>query len=225
MSSGALEPAVELQRSCLDRSSVISSSIVDRRGDRGAGLSTTAVRCPWSEASESMIEYHDKEWGIPSHDDTYLFEMLVLEGAQAGLSWSTVLNKRANYRRLFDGFDVTKIAGYPDEKCEQLLLDPGIVRNRLKVFGVVKNAKAYGRVQEEFGSFDAYLWGFVDGRPVVNEPAMGSMLPASTPLSDQISKDLKKRGFTFVGTTIVYAYLQATGLVDDHIVGCSTKPL
>jgi DNA-3-methyladenine glycosylase I len=181
-------------------------------------------RCAWALGSELMTAYHDKEWGRPAHDDAYLFELLLLEGAQAGLSWSTVLNKRENYRRALDGFDVVKIASYEQSKLDSLLSDPGIVRNRLKVAATVKNARAFLRVQDEYGSFDSYLWRWVDGAPVVNHPAPGAPLPASTGLSDRVSKDLKRRGFTFVGTTIVYAYLQAVGVVDDHVDGCPAKP-
>jgi DNA-3-methyladenine glycosylase I len=170
-----------------------------------------------------MVAYHDQEWGVPSHDDAHLFEMLLLEGAQAGLSWSTVLAKRENYRRALDGFDAERIVGYDQDKLDELLQNPGIVRNRLKVGSTVKNARAFLAVREEYGSFDAYLWGWVQGAPVVNRPAASDRLPASTELSDRISKDLKRRGFTFVGTTIVYAYLQAVGVVDDHTVTCPAK--
>ncbi|MFJ3694143.1 DNA-3-methyladenine glycosylase I [Streptomyces sp. NPDC090052] len=177
-------------------------------------------RCVWADSSDLMAAYHDEEWGRPSHDDRYLFEFLVLEGAQAGLSWSTVLNKRANYRRLLDGFDPVRIAEYDEGKLAELLGDPGIVRNRLKVASLVKNARAFLAVQKEFGSFDAYLWQWTDGKPVVNRPGPGDPIATSTELSDRISKDLKRRGFTFVGTTIVYAYLEAVGVVDDHWAGC-----
>ncbi|MET9530344.1 MULTISPECIES: DNA-3-methyladenine glycosylase I [unclassified Streptomyces] len=177
-------------------------------------------RCAWADSSDLMAAYHDEEWGRASHDDRYLFEFLVLEGAQAGLSWSTVLNKRANYRRLLDGFDPVRIAEYDEDKLAELLGDPGIVRNRLKVASLVKNARAFLAVQEEFGSFDAYLWQWTDGKPVVNRPGPGDPLPTSTELSDRISKDLKRRGMNFVGTTIVYAYLEAVGVVDDHWTGC-----
>ncbi|TNC27058.1 DNA-3-methyladenine glycosylase I [Amycolatopsis alkalitolerans] len=170
--------------------------------------------------SELMITYHDTEWGRPSHDDAYLFELLLLEGAQAGLSWSTVLNKRENYRRALDGFDFTRIARYDQEKLDELMAEPGIVRNRLKVASTVKNARAFLAARDEWGSFDAYLWKWVDGSPVVNRRRPGAALPASTELSDRVSKDLKRRGFTFTGTTIVYSYLQAVGVVDDHVKGC-----
>ncbi|WP_328536620.1 DNA-3-methyladenine glycosylase I [Streptomyces sp. NBC_00344] len=178
-------------------------------------------RCAWANGSDLMAAYHDEEWGRPSHDDRYLFEFLVLEGAQAGLSWSTVLGKRENYRRLLDGFDPVRIAAYDEAKLDELLGDAGIVRNRLKVRSLVKNARAFLAVQEEFGSFDAYLWQWAGGAPVVSRPGPGDPLPVSTELSDRLSKDLKRRGMTFVGTTIVYAYLQAVGVVDDHSAGCA----
>ena len=180
-------------------------------------------RCPWADSSEAMRFYHDREWGTPSRDDGYLFELLVLEGAQAGLSWSTVLNKRENYRKALDGFDPVRIARYTDAKLAKLLEDPGIIRNRLKVQSAVKNARAFLAVQAEHGTFADYLWGWVDGRPVVNRPRRLADVPASTELSNRISKDLKSRGFTFVGTTIVYSYLQGSGVVDDHLVGCPAK--
>ena len=180
-------------------------------------------RCPWAEGSDAYRAYHDNEWGVPSHDDAHLFEMLLLEGAQAGLSWSTILNKRENYRRALDGFDAARIARYDDRKLASLLEDPGIVRNRLKVQATVKNARAFLAVQDELGSFDSYLWSWVDGAPVVNHPRALGEVPARTDLSDALSKDLKKRGFTFVGSTIVYAYLQAVGVVDDHLVSCPWK--
>jgi len=177
-------------------------------------------RCPWCLGSPEYIAYHDREWGRPVHDDRVFFEFLILEGAQAGLSWSTILAKRENYRRLFADFDPVKVARFTPAKVEKLLLDAGIVRNRLKVEGTVKNAKAFLAVQKEFGSFDAYVWRFVDGKPIRNRPKTTKSVPATTAESDALSKDLKKRGFTFVGSTIMYAFMQATGLVDDHIVGC-----
>lgn len=167
-----------------------------------------------------MIRYHDDEWGVPVHDDRTLFEFLILEGAQAGLSWSTILNKRKNYRRAFDGFSAARIAKYDRNKIRKLLADPGIVRNRLKITATVENAKAFLRVREEFGSFDRYIWQFVGGRPRVNQWKSPRQLPARTPESDVMSKDLKKRGFKFVGSTICYAFMQAVGMVDDHIVNC-----
>jgi DNA-3-methyladenine glycosylase I len=170
-----------------------------------------------------MRDYHDKEWGVPSHDDRYLFEMLVLEGAQAGLSWATILNRRKGYRYAFAEFDASKVAAFTDRRLELLREDPGIIRNRLKIAGARTNAKAFLRVQAEFGSFATYLWNWVGGVPVVHHPRTLADLPATTELSDRISKDLKRRGFTFVGSTIAYSLLQAAGVVDDHIVGCPAK--
>jgi DNA-3-methyladenine glycosylase I len=177
------------------------------------------VRCDWAR-SELMIRYHDEEWGRPAHDDRTLFEFLILEGAQAGLSWETILNKRENYRAAFDGFEVRRIAGYDRRKVAQLLKNEGIVRNRLKVASAVRNAQALLRVQEEFGSFDRYIWQFVDGRPRVNQWKSRGQVPARTAQSDAMSKELKKRGFNFVGSTICYAFMQAVGMVDDHVVKC-----
>lgn len=176
------------------------------------------VRCSWA-SGELMIRYHDEEWGVPAHDDRLLFEFLILEGAQAGLSWSTILNKRENYRRAFDGFDPARIAQYDRRKIKQLLSDAGIVRNRLKIASAVENAKAFLRVQQEFGSFDRYIWQFVGGRPRVN-PWKIRKLPARTAESDAMSKDLKRRGFKFVGSTICYAFMQAVGMVNDHAAYC-----
>lgn len=167
-----------------------------------------------------MASYHDEEWGIPVHDDTLLFEMLTLEGAQAGLSWETVLKKRDGYREAFAGFDIRSVAAMTQDDEQRLMLNPGIIRNRLKISSTVSNAKAVIAIQEEFGSFDAYLWRFVDGEPVINSPARLSDLPVSTPLSDTLSKALKKRGFRFVGTTICYSFMQAVGMVNDHTVSC-----
>ena len=167
-----------------------------------------------------MIAYHDKEWGVPHHDDRELFELLILEGAQAGLSWSTILNKREAYRAAYRNFDPAVVGRFIERKQAALLADAGIVRNRSKIAWSVRNARAFLAVQREFGSFDRYLWQFVDGRPVVNHRRKGTPLPASTPLSDAISADLRKRGFGFVGSTIVYAFLQATGVVDDHAAEC-----
>ncbi len=166
------------------------------------------------------IPYHDEEWGVPVHDDRTLFEFLILEGAQAGLSWNTILNKRENYRRAFDGFDPKKVARYDQRKIAKLLADPGIVRNRLKVAASVANAKAFLKVQEEFGSFDRYIWQFVGGKPQVNQRKSLREVPARTPESDAMSKDLLRRGFKFVGSTICYAFMQAVGMVNDHIVDC-----
>lgn len=177
-------------------------------------------RCDWVGSSDLERRYHDDEWGVPVHDDRTLFEFLTLEGAQAGLSWTTILNKRDNYRRLFDGFDVHKIANYDQDRVERLLQDAGIVRNRLKVESTVSNARAFIEVQEEFGSFDAWLWRWVDGAPIQNRRKSLAEVPASTDLSDGLSKELKKRGFRFVGSTICYAFMQAVGMVNDHAVDC-----
>ena len=170
-----------------------------------------------------MRRYHDDEWGVPSHDESHLFEMLILEGAQAGLSWSTILNKRDNYRRAFAGFDPRRVARFGEDKIARLLDDPGIVRNRLKVRGTVTNARAVLAIEEEHGSFDDYLWAWVDGKRVVNRPRSMADVPARSELSDRLSKDLKRRGLTFVGSTIVYSYLQSVGVVDDHLVTCPSK--
>ncbi len=170
-----------------------------------------------------MRAYHDDEWGVPSHDERHLFEMLLLEGAQAGLSWSTILARRDGYRRAFAGFDPERVARFDDATLASLLEDPGIIRNRLKVRAAVTNARAFLDTQAEHGSFDAYLWARVDGRPVVSWPGSSAEIPARTELSDRVAKDLKRRGFTFVGSTIVYAFLQATGVVDDHVRSCPAK--
>lgn len=184
------------------------------------------ARCAWSLASERYTAYHDDEWGVPVHDDRKLFEFIVLEGAQAGLSWSTVLNKRDNYRKAFDDFDPRKVARYTDKRVAKLLQNPGIIRNRLKVASAVSNARAFLAVQQEFGSFAAYIWKFVDGKPIQNRWKTIKEVPARTPLSDAISADLRKRGFNFVGSTIIYAHMQATGMVNDHLVSCFRhKPL
>jgi DNA-3-methyladenine glycosylase I len=167
-----------------------------------------------------MIRYHDEEWGVPAHEDNTLFEFLILEGAQAGLSWSTILNKRENYRKVFDGFDPARVAPYNRRKIQQLLRDPGIVRNKLKIASAIENAKAFLRVQNEFGSFDLYIWQFVGGKPLVNSRESLKQVPARTEESDAMSKDLKRRGFNFVGSTICYAFMQAVGMVNDHIVDC-----
>ena len=177
-------------------------------------------RCTWCGDDPLYVDYHDKEWGVPVWDDETLFEFLVLEGAQAGLSWITILRKREGYRKLFDNFDANKIARYRDAKLDKLLLDPAIVRNRLKVYGTRTNARAFLKVQEERGSFADYMWDFVDGTPIQNKPKSMQDVPATSPISDAISKDMKKRGFTFVGSTIIYAHMQATGMVNDHIVAC-----
>jgi DNA-3-methyladenine glycosylase I len=181
------------------------------------------IRCKWPSNDLSIL-YHDREWGVPQHDDRVLFEFLILEGAQAGLSWDTILQKRGNYRAAFDGFDAKKIARYDSRKTGKLLLDAGIIRNRLKIASAIRNAKAFLAVQKEFGSFDRYIWQFVGGKPKVNAWRSGQKLPASTPESDAMSKDLKKRGFNFVGSTICYAFMQATGMVNDHALECFRYP-
>lgn len=178
------------------------------------------TRCGWTTDDPLYIDYHDREWGVPVWDDQRLFEFLILEGAQAGLSWITILKKRDNYRAAFDHFDAEKIVQYDDAKLAELLTNEGIVRNKLKINAVVANAKAYLRVREEFGSFASYIWSFVGGAPIINHWASRSEVPTSTPESDRMSKDLKKRGFKFVGTTICYAYMQAAGLVMDHTTDC-----
>lgn len=178
------------------------------------------VRCPWSEGSAEYIAYHDHEWGVPVHDEHRLFEFLVLEGAQAGLSWSTILAKRAAYRRAFADFDPARVARFTPARVEKLLHDPGIVRNRLKVESAVRNAKAFLHVQDELGGFAAYAWRFVDGRPRQNAWRSPHEVPASTAESDAFSQDLKRRGFNFVGTTICYALMQAVGMVNDHLTDC-----
>jgi len=178
-------------------------------------------RCAWAgETSLNYIEYHDKEWGVPAWDDQTQFEFLLLEGAQAGLSWSTILNKRDGYRRNFADFDASKVARFTQKRIEKILLDPGIVRNKLKVNSAVTNAKAFLKVQEEFDGFANYIWRFVDGKPMQNKFRKDAEVPATSSESDAMSKDLKKRGFKFVGSTIMYAHMQATGMVNDHIVTC-----
>ena len=179
-----------------------------------------AKRCSWCGDDPLYVRYHDEEWGVPLFDDRQLFEFLVLEGAQAGLAWITVLRKREGFRAAFDGFDPAKVAGYTDLKLDRLLEDPRIIRNRLKVRSARRNAQAFLAVQAEWGSFADYLWHFVAGEPIVNRWQTMADVPASTPLSDRISKDLKRRGFNFVGSTIVYAHMQATGMVNDHLVDC-----
>ena len=178
------------------------------------------TRCGWAGADPLYVAYHDEEWGVPVHDDQTLFEFLILEGAQAGLSWSTILNKRENYRRAFDNFDPKKVAAYDEAKVAELLSDPGIVRNKLKVRSAVANARAFLAVQEEFGRFDAYIWQFVGGQPKQNGWRTLAEIPAQTAESEAMSKDLKKRGFNFVGPTICYAFMQAVGMVNDHTVDC-----
>jgi DNA-3-methyladenine glycosylase I len=177
------------------------------------------VRCPWA-SGELSVRYHDEEWGVPVHDDRMLFEFLILEGAQAGLSWNTILNKRDNYRKAFAGFDPKKVARYDRRKVERLLHNPGIVRNKLKIASTIANAKAFLAVQKEFGTFDRYIWQFVEGKPRQNQPRSLEQVPARSPDSDAISRDLKRRGFNFVGSTICYAFMQAVGMVNDHVAVC-----
>jgi DNA-3-methyladenine glycosylase I len=177
-------------------------------------------RCPWGTADDLYIKYHDEEWGVPVLDDKKQFEFLVLESAQAGLSWHTVLKKRENYRTAYDGFDPLKVAEYGKEKVEELLKNAGIIRNRMKIESSINNAKLFLEIQKEFGSFSNYIWGFVDGKPLVNHWEDISQIPAKTDLSEKISKDLKKRGFKFLGSTIIYSHLQATGIVNDHLKSC-----
>lgn len=180
-------------------------------------------RCTWAGDDPMYVDYHDNEWGRPTHDDRELFELLVLEGAQAGLSWLTILKKREAYREAFDGFDPGAVACYGEAKVEELMANEGIVRNRLKINAAITNAKLFLDVVDEFGSFDAFIWGYVDGEPIVNRWEAQEDVPATTPLSDRISKDLKKRGFKFVGSTIVYAYLQSIGMVNDHVADCFVR--
>jgi DNA-3-methyladenine glycosylase I len=184
-------------------------------------LSMLKKRCGWvGESNPLMLEYHDREWGVPVHDDSKLFEFLVLEAAQAGLSWSIVLNKREGYRRAFSGFDPNKVARYTEKRVQKLLLDPAIIRNRQKIEAAVRNARALLTIQEEFGSFDAYSWRFVGGQPKLNRWKSMNQIPATSTESDDFSKDLKRRGFSFVGSTVIYAHMQAVGMVNDHVVEC-----
>jgi DNA-3-methyladenine glycosylase I len=187
-------------------------------------MRTTKIRCGWCGDDPLYVAYHDEEWGLPVYDDQTLFEFLILEGAQAGLSWSTILRKREGYRRAFDGFDAEKIARYDGIKISALLTDPGIVRNQLKIGSAVTNAQAFLKIRDEWGSFSKYIWSFVDGRPIQNAWRSLSEIPAKTPVAEALSKDLKKRGFRFVGPTIIYAHMQATGMVNDHLVDCFRHP-
>lgn len=184
---------------------------------------TDKIRCAWCEKDDLYRDYHDNEWGKPVYDDRLLFEFLILETFQAGLSWYTILKKRENFRRAFDRFDYKKVARYDEAKIQELLQDEGIIRNQLKIRGAVANAIAFMEAQKEFGSFSKYIWGFTGGKPIENRRKSLSEIPATTPLSDAISKDLKKRGFKFVGSTVVYAHMQATGMVNDHIDSCWTQ--
>jgi DNA-3-methyladenine glycosylase I len=181
------------------------------------------TRCAWCLSSDLYKQYHDEEWGVPVYDDQKLFEFLILETFQAGLSWITILNKRENFRAAFDSFDYKKVADYKEDKIQELLENAGIIRNRLKIRAAVSNALAFMKVQDEFGSFSKYIWGFVNGKPIDNNRQSLKEVPATTPLSDVISKDLKKRGFKFVGSTVVYAHMQATGMVNDHVKDCFKK--
>jgi DNA-3-methyladenine glycosylase I len=187
-------------------------------------MTTTAQRCPWCGIDPLYVAYHDREWGVPEHDDSRLFEFLVLEGAQAGLSWLTILKKRENYRKAFDGFDVGKVARYNDVDVVRLLADPGIVRNRLKIASAIGNAGAVLAIREAHGSLDRFLWQFVDGRPVQNRWRTLQEIPASTPESERMSRELRRWGCNFVGSTICYAFMQATGMVNDHLVDCFRHP-
>jgi DNA-3-methyladenine glycosylase I len=177
-------------------------------------------RCPWPTNDPMMVEYHDKEWGVPLHDDRKLFEFMVLDSFQAGLSWKTILHRRDAFRDAFDNFDAKKIAAYGDKKIEELLTNAGIIRNKLKILATIKNAKIFLEIQKEYGTFDKYIWGFVNGKPIMNNFTEIRQIPATSPESDKMSKELKKRGFTFVGSTICYAFMQAAGMVNDHLVGC-----
>ncbi|MFZ5972195.1 MAG: DNA-3-methyladenine glycosylase I [Bacteroidota bacterium] len=177
-------------------------------------------RCPWCLGFAQYVAYHDQEWGVPVHDDRVHFEFLILEGAQAGLSWATILKKREGYRQAFASFDPVKVAQFSEKQLEKILLDPGIVRNRLKVYAAVNNARQFLKVQKEFGSFDTYIWQFVNGKPIVNIRKSTKEVPATTPESDALSKDMQKRGFKFVGSTVIYAHMQACGLVNDHLEEC-----
>lgn len=184
---------------------------------------TKKIRCGWSEKDDLYRKYHDEEWGKPVYDDETLFEFLVLESFQAGLSWYTILKKRDNFKKAFDNFDFRKIAEYSDEKILELMADSGIIRNRLKILATINNAQRFQEVQKEFGTFSKYIWGFVDGKPLIHHPQNLQDVPATTEISDALAKDLKKRGFKFLGSTVVYAHMQATGMVNDHLVDCSFR--
>ena len=200
------------------------TGVARQRYDTAVSKIDSRPRCPWCLGSEAYLAYHDREWGVPVHDERLLFELLILEGAQAGLSWSTILNKRDNYRKAFDNFDARRIARYTDKKIATLLADAGIVRNRLKISAAIRNARMFLAVQKEFGSFDRYIWRYVGGRPKQNRRRSMKSVPARSAESDAMSKDLLKRGFKFVGSTICYAYMQATGMVNDHLIGCFRHP-
>jgi DNA-3-methyladenine glycosylase I len=181
------------------------------------------IRCGWCEKDDVYRKYHDEEWGKPVYDDETIFEFLILESFQAGLSWYTILSKRENFRKAFDNFNYKKIASYSDGKIEELMLDSGIIRNRLKILATITNAQKFQEIQKEFGSFSKYIWGFVDGKPIDNQPKTLKDVPATTEISDALSKDLKKRGFKFMGSTVVYAHMQATGMVNDHVEDCHLR--
>jgi DNA-3-methyladenine glycosylase I len=181
------------------------------------------IRCGWCEKDDVYRKYHDEEWGKPVYDDETMFEFLILESFQAGLSWYTILSKRENFRKAFDNFNYKKIASYSDGKIEELMLDSGIIRNRLKILATITNAQKFQEIQKEFGSFSKYIWGFVDGKPIDNQPKNLKDVPATTEISDALSKDLKKRGFKFMGSTVVYAHMQATGMVNDHVEDCHLR--
>ncbi len=180
----------------------------------------TIKRCSWAGSDPVMVDYHDREWGVPVHDDTELYEFLLLEGAQAGLSWATILNRREGYRKAFENFDVQKVALFSEDDLERLIQNPGVIRNRLKINSAINNARLFIKIQEEYGSFDQYIWGFINYQPIINRFKKLADIPASTELSTTISKALKKRGFNFVGPTICYAFMQAVGMVNDHILDC-----
>jgi len=188
-------------------------------------LNMEKIRCGWCEKDDLYRKYHDEEWGKPVYDDKTIFEFLVLESFQAGLSWFTILKKRENFQLAFDNFDYQKIAGYSEEKVEELMQDTGIIRNRLKILATVNNAKRFMEVQKEFGSFSTYIWNFVGGKPIDNQFKELKEVPATTEISDQLAKDLKKRGFKFLGSTVVYAHMQATGMVNDHVINCHTRQI
>ncbi len=217
---GAAAGAAALDRAAGVRTARLAPSTDDAPASRTRRAPPAPRRCDWCLGNELYMAYHDTEWGVPVHEDRGHFEFLVLEGAQAGLSWLTVLRKRDSYRKAFDNFDPARVARYNDRKIEGLLADPGIVRNRRKVESAITNARAFLAVQKEFGTFDRYLWGFVDGKPVRNRWKSISEIPATSDLAERVSADLKKRGFRFVGPTIIYAHLQAIGVINDHIASC-----
>jgi DNA-3-methyladenine glycosylase I len=216
--SGNWDSCGRIRRDVTSRISILKGE--EKQRGRSKSMKDNKVRCGWGTGDPLYLQYHDEEWGVPVHDDRRLFEMLVLEGAQAGLSWLTVLRKREAFRKAFDNFDPLKVSRYSQKRVGKLLQNPGIIRNRLKIEAAIKNAKAFLRVREEFGSFDQYMWQFVDDKPMQNRWIRLKDIPAKTPESDAMSKDLKKRGFSFVGSTICYAFMQAVGMVNDHLVNC-----